>query len=226
MQLDFRVMDLLASKLCHDLISPVSAINNGVELIEDIGESVMEDAMKLIGDSAGQASRRLRLFRVAYGRAGSEENLPLRDVKQIVMQYMAAGKVALTWEDDALPEEFIANRGALKVLVNLLILVEEILPYGGSVRLTKNKESDSPLASCGCLLAIKGRAVRMSEPFQAAIEGETPVEDLTPRTIQPYITGRYAACFGLKISSRQTDPEALDMRLVLARREYDENPPS
>lgn len=66
MQIDLRVLELLASKICHDLVSPVSAINNGVELIEDIGGSVVDEAMKLIGDSATNASRRLRLFRIAY----------------------------------------------------------------------------------------------------------------------------------------------------------------
>src|SRR5580704_12281150 len=99
MQVDIRVLELLSSKICHDLVSPVSAINNGVELIEDIGGSVVDEAMKLIGDSAGQASRRLRLFRVAYGRAGSDENLPTKDVRQVAVQYVLGGKVNLTWPE-------------------------------------------------------------------------------------------------------------------------------
>src|SRR5579872_1835285 len=100
MQIDLRVLELLASKLCHDLVSPVSAINNGVELIEDIGGSVVDEAMKLIGDSAGHASRRLRLFRMAYGRAGSEEHLGAKDVRQTAGQYLLGGKVNLTWPED------------------------------------------------------------------------------------------------------------------------------
>src|SRR5580658_5983515 len=107
MQIDLRVLELLASKLCHDLVSPVSAINNGVELIEDIGGSVVDEAMKLIGDSAGHAARRLRLFRIAYGRAGSEENLGVKDVRQIAEQYLAGGKVNLAWPEDQ-PVETIA----------------------------------------------------------------------------------------------------------------------
>src|ERR1700735_161391 len=113
MQIDMRVMELLASKLCHDLVSPVSAINNGVELIEDIGGSVTEEAMKLIGDSAGHASRRLRLFRMAYGRAGSEENLGVRDVRQIAEQYIAGGKVILHWPEDQPAAALAARRGFL-----------------------------------------------------------------------------------------------------------------
>src|SRR5580700_4198072 len=100
MQIDIRVLELLSSKICHDLVSPVSAINNGVELIEDIGGSVVEEAMKLIGDSAAHASRRLKLFRMAYGRAGSDESLGVKDVRQVAEQYMAGGKVALSWPED------------------------------------------------------------------------------------------------------------------------------
>src|ERR1700689_1485351 len=100
MQIDMRVMELLASKICHDLVSPISAINNGVELIEDIGGAVVEEAMQLIGDSAGHASRRLRLFRMAYGRAGSEENMGIKDIRNIAEQYIAGGKITLNWPED------------------------------------------------------------------------------------------------------------------------------
>src|ERR1700677_1062289 len=119
MQLDIRVMELMASKLCHDLVSPVSAINNGVELIEDIGGSVVDEAMKLIGDSAAHASRRLRLFRMAYGRAGSEESLAIKDVRLIAEQYTGGGKVTLHWPEDQPVAALVARQGFLKVALNL-----------------------------------------------------------------------------------------------------------
>src|ERR1700761_5517418 len=120
MQIDLRVLELLASKLAHDLVSPVSAINNGVELIEDIGGSVVDEAMKLIGDSAQHASRRLRLFRMAYGRAGSEDNLGIKDVRQTAEQYIASGKVTLIWPEDQPGPILAATRGCLKTLLNLV----------------------------------------------------------------------------------------------------------
>src|SRR5580692_1342644 len=119
MQIDMRVMELLASKICHDLVSPVSAINNGVELIEDIGGSVVEEAMKLIGDSAQHASRRLRLFRLAYGRAGSEENMAVRDVRQVAQQYISGGKATLSWPEDQPAETLVSKTGFLKVILNM-----------------------------------------------------------------------------------------------------------
>jgi len=210
MQIDVRVMELLASKLCHDLVSPVSAINNGVELIEDIGGGVVDEAMKLIGDSAAHASRRLRLFRLAYGRAGSEENLAVKDARQIAEQYLSAGKVGLAWPEDQPGETLAAKRGFLKVILNMLILSEETLAYGGTVSL----HSISGGAEQGCRLEISGRNTQLSPPLAVAFEGTAAIEELTPRSIQAYITGRFAAHFGFGLKHDQPGADRLDLSLL------------
>jgi histidine phosphotransferase ChpT len=209
MQIDMRVLELLSSKICHDLVSPVSAINNGVELIEDIGGSVVDEAMKLIGNSAGHAARRLRLFRMAYGRAGSEENLAVKDVRQTVEQYLAAGKTMLTWPDDQPSAETVTQRGFLKTLLNLMILSEEILAYGGVVTLRSLGQGEG----VGCRLEIVGRGAQLSPNYRAALEGTATIEELTPRTIQAYITGRFADNFQLELRHEQPVPDRLDLIL-------------
>jgi histidine phosphotransferase ChpT len=210
MQIDLRVLELLASKLCHDLVSPVSAINNGVELIEDIGGSVVDEAMKLIGNSAAHASRRLRLFRMAYGKAGSENSLGVQDVKQIAEQYMAGGKVTLNWADKQPEESLAAQKGYLKTVLNLIILAEEVLPYGGVVSLKSVTEG----MAAGCRFEIVGRSAQLSPQHQVAIDGTVDIDDLTPRTIQAYITGKFASQFNLKLKYDQTIPERLDISLL------------
>ena len=210
MQIDLRVVELLASKLCHDLVSPVSAINNGVELIDDIGGSVVDEAMKLIGDSAGQASRRLRLFRIAYGRAGSEESLAVKDVKPVAEQYMTGGKVTLNWPEDQPVSALAFQRGYLKVILNMVILAEEVLAYGGVISLRSVNES----MSAGCRFEIVGRNAQLSPPIQAALEGTCQIEELTPRSIQAYVTGKFAAHFGFKLKFDQSIPDRLDLTLM------------
>jgi len=208
MELDIRVMELMASKLCHDLVSPVSAINNGVELVQEIGGDVVEEAMKLIGDSAGHASRRLRLFRIAYGRAGSEENLPVKDVRQIAEQYLAGGKVNLTWPDDQPIEEIALHKGALKVMLNMIILSEESLAYGGTVSLHAMAK--------GCRFEVAGRNAQLAPAIEAAFNGTANIEDLTPRSIQAYATGKFASHFGLKLTHAQPATDRLDLILTAA----------
>lgn len=209
MQIDMQVLELLSSKLCHDIISPVSAINNGVELIEDIGGDVVEEAMSLIGSSAAHASRRLRFFRVAYGRAGSESNLPLRDMRLMAKQYFVSEKTKLDWSDDLELIGFEEQQGALKTLLNILLMSEEILAYGGLITLRRLISDDT----IGCVIQVKGRQAALSNPFREAIENTVDIQELTPRTIQPYITGRFADHFGLKLSFATPEDDCLDISL-------------
>ncbi len=218
MQIDLRVLELLSSKLCHDLISPVSAINNGVELIEDIGGSVVDEAMKLIGNSAVQSSRRLRVFRLAYGRAGSEANLPLRDLRLVAEQYFLDGKIKLNWPEDLELPRLADQCGALKTLLNMLIMSEELLAYGGSITLRRLAQDDK----IGCCLEIEGRNAQLSQQFQEALSAVTPIDDLTPRTIQPYMTGRFASHFGLQISHEAPKEDRLNLMLAVMAVEYNE----
>jgi histidine phosphotransferase ChpT len=217
MQIDIRVMELLTSKLCHDLVSPVSAINNGVELIEDIGGSVVEEAMKLINDSGATAARRLRLYRLAYGRAGSEGSLSIKDVRQVAEQYLANTKISLVWPENLLDPDLGEHRGFLKVILNLIVLAEESLAYGGVVTLRDVKGTGD--GEGGCRLEIVGRNASLSLKIQEALEGSVPVEELSPRSIQAYVTGRFAEQFGFKLSHDHSIPDRLDLLLALIKDE-------
>lgn len=221
MQIEMRVLELLSSKLCHDLISPVSAINNGVELIEEIGEPVVEEAMKLIGDSANLASRRLKYFRLAYGRAGSEASLGPSDVKPVIESYFAGGKITLDWPADLAIGNFVEQQGFLKTLMNLFLLAEEVLAYGGTLTLGLHEEGTNH----GLKLSVAGRGAQLSEMIGAALDGTTPVDDLTPRSVQAYMTGRFVAHFGLVLRHLSPSPEQLDFVLMNQPVEYDEASP-
>jgi len=221
MQIEVRALELLASKLCHDLISPVSAINNGVELIEDIGESVVDEAMKLIGDSAAMATKRLRLFRLAYGRAGSEEGLAVKDVLPVLEAYFGGGKITLKWDNPDSCHDVMTYRGSLKVLINLLILGEELLAYGGVLTVSCIDGEESK----GLKIQVSGRAAQLTDVFRLAFEGTTPVDELTPRTIQAYVTGKLAAFFGITLAHLQPIPDQLDFTLLIPRRSDVESSP-
>lgn len=212
MRIDFRILEMLASKICHDIISPVGAINNGVELIEDIGGSVAADAMKLISASASQAARRLRLFRMAYGRAGAEGGVRLRDMRLAASEYLAAGKSKLEWgEEQAFTE--IANKvGGLKVLLNMVMLAEEVLSHGGVIRV----ETIAQVENYGAVVMGIGSPALMSEQLRHALEGHVGVEEVSPRTVHAYVTGRMAEAYGFKLSIQQLSDEKINMMLMPA----------
>ena len=76
------VLELLASRICHDLISPVGAVNNGVEFLEEMGADAGAEAIQLIAHSARQASVRLQAFRICYGTGGRDSNIKPEDIKK------------------------------------------------------------------------------------------------------------------------------------------------
>lgn len=206
---DLRILELLASKICHDLVSPVGAINNGVELIEDIGGDVVDEAMQLIRNSAEQAARRLRLFRLAYGRAGADSNLTFKDAQETLSGHFEQSKTRLQFAGDFPPPGFLENRGALKHLLNLALLAEEILIYGGTLTFSSGTD-DAPSA---VVLTATGRGATLNDAMLTALQGTAPVEAITPRTVHAYVTGRFIALYDFQLNTQSPAAETVAFQL-------------
>ncbi|MDE1148268.1 MAG: histidine phosphotransferase family protein [Azospirillaceae bacterium] len=202
--LDLNVVELLCSRLCHDLISPVGAIANGVELIEEMGQSMADEAMSLIADSADQAARRLRLFRLAYGAAGGSSAFTAAEARTVLSAWFRGGRVRLEWPADVMPK---AEDGLLKLALNLGLLAEEALPHGGVVTVA-GPEGAAPLS-----LTAQGPKVGLREEVQAALDGAVPQSELTPRSVQGYVTGRFAEQCGWRIVTGAKGPDGLRFSL-------------
>lgn len=194
MQLEFRVLELLASRLCHELISPVGAINNGVELLNDGDAGFMRDATALIGQSARRAAMRLQFYRFAYGAGGAGGGAP--DAKALVAGLLEGGKVRCDWpgEFDALPPPW------QKLACNLTLLTAEILPRGGTVTLAR--------AGNGVSATAAGEAVNLTSELKAALAPAADVAALTARTIHAYFTARYAEHVGAALTLSEAEKSA------------------
>src|SRR5579872_2446483 len=96
---DIEIAALLVSRVCHDLVSPVGAVVNGLEVLEDETDAAMKaDALRLVAASAEQASARLQFARLAFGAAGSAgAELDLAEVGRIISGLLKGGKVELAW---------------------------------------------------------------------------------------------------------------------------------
>jgi len=194
MQIEFRVLELLASRLCHELISPVGAVNNGVELLNDGDASFVRDATTLIGQSARRAAMRLQFYRFAYGAGGLGGGAP--DAKSLVAGILEGGKVRCDW-----PAEFdVLAAPWQKLTCNLMLLASEILPRGGTVTLTR--------AGNGVAAAAAGEAVNLTAELKAALTPAAEVAALTARTVHAYFTARYAENVGARLSLSEADKGA------------------
>src|SRR5271156_1987559 len=122
---------LLCSRVCHDLISPVGAIVNGLEVLdEDKDEETKTFALDLIKKSARQASAKLQFCRLAFGAAGSAAaQIELGDAEKAARGLIEDGKTTIVWN---LPRELVAKNRA-KLLLNMLLVASGAIPRGGTL---------------------------------------------------------------------------------------------
>ncbi|MFD1625451.1 histidine phosphotransferase family protein [Azospirillum griseum] len=220
---DLRVLELLASKLCHDLVSPVGAIRNGLELIEEMREDAegvgddgenascgppdfLTEAVALIDHSAVQADRRLRVFRLAYGAAGRELR-GFSDARLAAMGWLDGGRTALDWPDHSLPPTLAERRGVVKSVLNMILLADEAMPYGGRISVN----GDGGATGGRVVVVASGRPGALTPDSDAALRGAS-ANALTPRTVHAYLTGRFAEDAGLRVSATPSGPD----RLIIA----------
>src|SRR6201994_4415965 len=122
---------LLCSRVCHDLISPVGAIVNGLEVMdEDKDEETKVFALDLIKRSAGQASAKLQFCRLAFGASGSAgAQIDLGDAEKVARGLLDDGKITLVWN---LPRALVA-KNRVKLVLNMLLIASGAIPRGGSL---------------------------------------------------------------------------------------------
>ncbi|NBE09490.1 histidine phosphotransferase family protein [Paragemmobacter ruber] len=124
---------LLGSRLCHDLIGPIGAIGNGVELLLLSGTG-RSDEVALISESVAALNARIRFFRVAYGIARPDQTLPRGEVLDILSNLFPSGRITVLWDSAAdLP------RGEVKAAFLLLLCAEQALRSGGRIVVAQNK---------------------------------------------------------------------------------------
>src|SRR5436309_2465420 len=196
---DLRVLELLAARLCHELIGPVAAIGNGAELLADEEPDFVKDAVALVGESARKANRRLQFYRFAYGFTGGElAGLPpdrlasgLFEESAITCDYREPVRgLSLEWQ---------------KLACNMLAVGGDALPRGG--RLVLDIAAGMPQ------LDGTGEGTGPGEPVRAALGLATPLDELSSRTAAAYFTGLLAARLGRRIV---VEIEPGRFRLVLA----------
>lgn len=189
-----RVLELMASRICHDLVSPVGAVNNGVELMEELGPSAGDEAISLIANSAQQASIRLKAFRLSYGAAGTDMNIGFKEIREVFTELVPqGGRIKHEFNGDIGLAFSMPPKGFFKVLLNLLILAEECLHGEGLISVSARPDKS------GVEIILTGKNPCFRGEAEAALKDKVAADDLDARSIHAYLTGRFAAHFGLPL---------------------------
>lgn len=136
---------LIGSRICHDLISPIGAITNGLELL-DLTGGVRGPEMDLIADSVGNAGARIRFFRIAYGASG-DETLARSEIASVLRDIGRGSRIEIRWAPlDPLP------RAQVRLAFLALQCFETALPYGGRIEVHCDRDA----------WRVSGRAKKMN----------------------------------------------------------------
>ena len=185
---------LLCSRVCHDLISPVGAIVNGLEVLaEDKDPETQAFAMELIKKSANTASAKLQFCRIAFGAAGSAgSQIDTGDAEKISRGFLEDEKTKIAWN---LPRILLA-KNRVKLLLNMLLIAGQAIPRGGQLTVDPIGDGDT----MGLKVQAAGTNAKVLATVPPLLAGEMGPDGLDAHRIQPYYAHLLAEACGLKAS--------------------------
>jgi histidine phosphotransferase ChpT len=213
---DLELASLLCSRLCHDMLSPVGALNNGLELLRDEKDPEMRRrCFELLEQSAKARADKLKFFRLAFGAAGGfGEMVPVAEPKALIEALVGdSGRIELSWAlaGDALPKP------AVKTLLNLAAIGIEALVRGGTLALGAELREDGSGAASEIVIRATGPRIAFDPAIGHALDGSLPAAELSSRTAPAAMLHVLATRLGGGVQYALSD-EALVMGAVLPAR--------
>jgi len=198
---DIEFAAFLVSRVCHDLVGPLGAVVNGLEVMEDERDAAMRaDALKIVSSSATQALARLQFLRIAFGAAGSAgAELDVGEVGRLVAGLLDGGKVQLNW----LGGHVNWPKNWAKLLMNAAMMGADCLPRGGKLEVTLGVDPSVPSFK----IVATSPYARVLEDVANAVRGEET--HLDARGIQPYLTHKLSRDLnaGLTLTAKEGQVE-------------------
>ncbi len=179
---------LLCSRLCHDLLSPIGALNNGLELLADETDPEMRQrCLELLNESARVSANKLKFFRLAFGAAGGfGERVDVREARGAVEGLLGDNKrLTLHWavEEPELP------KAAVKVLLNLALIAGDTLVRGGAVTIGSEETAEAT----EIVLRAEGPRIVLDPDLRSTLTNGAGSEAVTPRAAAAFLVHAIAS---------------------------------
>ncbi len=210
----------LCSRVCHDVISPIGAIVNGLEFLDDEQDpSMHEFALDLIRKSARTASARVQFARIAFGASGSAGSaIDLADAEKLSRNLFADEKPEVAWR----APQALFPKNKVKLLLNLVAIAATTIPRGGLIDVTVTGDGDAPQF----VIRSTGSHARIPAHVEALIAGEPEDGKVDAHGIVAYYAGLVARAAAMKVDF-SIDGETVTIRAdpIEAARPADSEPP-
>ena len=190
---------LLCSRVCHDVISPVGAIVNGLEVLEDEKDPEMRaHAVELIKKSAAMASAKLQFCRLAFGAAGSAgAAIDTGDAEKVTRGLLIDDRIKLDWS----APRVLMPKNLVKLLLNLTLIALNCIPRGGTIKISSAGEGPTGTVR----VDVHGTHIRLAPGVVKNLVGDCDPTSIDAHAIQPYFTHLVAQSVGLRVAVDHTD---------------------
>ncbi len=210
-----RLLELLSSKICHDLISPIGAVNNGIEFMEEMGPEAYDDAKDLIAYSAAQASAKLQAYRLAFGGGGADMTHKPEDIHKVIDPVIVpGGKLTQDWDPLAFTHLLVDGMsyptGLCKMLAALLLLAAECLPRMGTISAAPQSANPKTID-----ITARGQGASVRGSVAEALTLDIAADDLHAKTMHPYFCGLMAQNYGFTLGVDNAADDVVTFTLVL-----------
>lgn len=206
--IDLAILELVCARLCHDLVGPVGAATNGIELLRETGGDQNADILDMTDDSARTAWRRLEFFRVAFGFGGGRGGWGESELEALATGMLRETRVSLNWRTGGLGRP-INGRGG-KLILNLIVLIAEAMPRGGEVEVSIEPAGDAVQIA----VAGTGPGAKLNDRIHAIVQGNVPPDQLDSRVILAHLACLQAASADAEVHwDLQTDRVLANLHL-------------
>ena len=206
--IDTGILELMASKVCHDIISPIGAVNNGREFLTEMGANAGDEVIELIEFSASQASAKLKAYRMAYGAGGADDSIKPEEVHQAIEAIVGKeNKITQNWDPHGeLGYREDRPKAYCKILICSILLAIECLPKGGEIGVKPGTDRETLVIATG-----DGAAIR--ERTGEALSHDLPREALEPKYVHPYLTGLLAQAYDHGVSMQAPESDCVQISI-------------
>ncbi|PCI49998.1 MAG: histidine phosphotransferase [Alphaproteobacteria bacterium] len=205
---DIAFSALLCSRLCHDLISPVGALANGLEILGDETDEMMRaEVVKLLVQSAEVTSAKLKFFRLSFGAAGGfGEKVPLSEAEDAIRGLYGAGNINLSWQSNV----GAMDRGAMKLMMNMVLVAGESLIRGG--KLLVEIREQSPVMDV--TVTIHGDKVIFQDVVRRTILGEISGDNIEAKSAPAFLAANIAQKLGSRITYISHNEQSFSLQMT------------
>jgi len=202
---DIAISSYLCARLCHDLVGPIGAAQNGLELIAgETNPADLDEAMSLITQSIGQAVGRIKFYRLAFGVATKSLTLPL--ARDLALQALPSQRVELDWPDFTMPQ--LSKPNSVRLALNIVLTAKELLKRGGLVRI----DNDKNCLFCAVVFGADQERIQLTKD---ALNLRLFDEELSTELVPAVLAGYLAHQLGHKIHVK-VDADQVSLRILAA----------